>query len=287
MEWIIRYSPRDLNGTSLTVTGYVGSAAGQAAFANVTVQVFVADNDASGFGEGQTYLGTLTTSATNGNFSGTLTVSGLTAADQLTATATDAVNNTSEFGLRANLLVILPINVLNISAQRQNEYNLVRWQADNGLNIQHYEVERSTDGRSFHKIATIASNNEAGIGYYSFNESFPNSSAVYYRIRSIDKTGKSTLSRVVTISDHSMESAGFTISNAGNMTISVNPENSKVGNYDYCLVNTAGVMIRKGRINISGGSKNTIELPAGTRPGIYFIRISGERFMQQEKLFVR
>jgi hypothetical protein len=86
-------------GTTLTVAGYVGSAANQSTFASSRVEVFKGDNDASGFGEGQVYLGFLTADA-NGNFSGTIDVTGkgLLAGDRLTGTATDTGNNTSEFG---------------------------------------------------------------------------------------------------------------------------------------------------------------------------------------------
>ncbi len=86
-----------LAGSTLTLAGYVGSAAGQSVFAGARVEVFVADDDASGFGEGRTYLGFLTTDA-SGNFSGDLTVSGVNVGHKLTATATDAAGNTSEFG---------------------------------------------------------------------------------------------------------------------------------------------------------------------------------------------
>jgi len=99
------FTSASLNGTSLTVSGYVGSAANQATFANARVEVFKSDNDTSGYGEGQTYLGFLTTNA-SGNFSGSLDVTGkgLNAGDRITGTATDAGNNTSEFG--ANVAVI-------------------------------------------------------------------------------------------------------------------------------------------------------------------------------------
>ena len=65
-----------LTGTSLSLSGYVGSAPSQSTFASARVEVFKSDGDGSGYGEGQTYLGDLTADA-NGNFSGTLTVSGL------------------------------------------------------------------------------------------------------------------------------------------------------------------------------------------------------------------
>ncbi len=96
------FTSATLSGTTLTAAGYVGSAANQATFAGARVEVFKSDSDPSGFGEGQTYLGFLTTDA-NGNFSGSLTVSGLAFGDKITGTATDGSNNTSEFG--ANVVV--------------------------------------------------------------------------------------------------------------------------------------------------------------------------------------
>jgi hypothetical protein len=86
----------NLLGTTLTVAGYVGSAPNQGTFGNARVEFFKSDNDPSGYGEGPTYLGFLTTDV-NGNFAGSLTVSGLAASDRITATATDTSNNTSEF----------------------------------------------------------------------------------------------------------------------------------------------------------------------------------------------
>jgi len=99
-----------LSGTNLTVAGYVGSAANQSTFAGARVEIFVADTTSAGNGEGKTYLGFLTTNA-NGNFSGAFTgVSGIAAGTtRITATATDASNNTSEFG--ANTLVPAPIGI--------------------------------------------------------------------------------------------------------------------------------------------------------------------------------
>ncbi|MBK9420369.1 MAG: right-handed parallel beta-helix repeat-containing protein [Flavobacteriales bacterium] len=86
-----------LSGGNLTTSGYVGNAPGQSVFAGLVVEFFRSDNDPSGYGEGRTYLGTLTTDA-SGNFGGTMTVSGLASGDLITTTATDGAGNTSEFG---------------------------------------------------------------------------------------------------------------------------------------------------------------------------------------------
>ena len=95
-----QFNSASLSGNTLSVAGFVGSVAGQATFANARVEIFKSDGDSSGYGEGRTYLGYLT-SDVSGNFNGTLDVSGkgLSAGDKVTATATNGTNNTSEFGL--------------------------------------------------------------------------------------------------------------------------------------------------------------------------------------------
>ena len=107
------FTAANLSGNSLTLAGYVGSAANQTAFANARVEVFESDNNASGYGGGQMFLGSLTTDA-NGNFSGTLTVGGLTAGQLITATATDPTGNTSEFS--ADYAVDAPPTVTTAAA---------------------------------------------------------------------------------------------------------------------------------------------------------------------------
>jgi hypothetical protein len=84
---------------TLKIAGYVGSSPGQSTFALNAVDVFLSDGDASGFGEGATYLGSTTTDV-NGNFADTLTLpTGVTIGSaKITATATDPSGDTSEFG---------------------------------------------------------------------------------------------------------------------------------------------------------------------------------------------
>jgi MSHA biogenesis protein MshQ len=89
-----------VSGTTFSVLGYVGTPTNHSAFANATLEFFKSSASSSGYGEGQTYLGTLTADA-NGLFAGVITVPtgvSLAITNPVTATATDASGNTSEFG---------------------------------------------------------------------------------------------------------------------------------------------------------------------------------------------
>src|SRR3989304_764923 len=112
-----------LTGSTLTVSGYVGSAPNQSTFANARVEIFKSDNDPSGYGEGQTFLGFLTADA-SGNFSGSLTVSGLSAGDRITGTATDGSNNSSEFGGNATVAALgfQPDAMIKLGSEADADY---------------------------------------------------------------------------------------------------------------------------------------------------------------------
>ena len=108
------FAAASLTGNTLTVIGHVGSAAGQATFANARVEIFKASADSNA--EGRTFLGFLTTNA-SGNFSGLVAVTGLSASDLIVGTATDTSNNTSEFGVSSAITDLTPpIVVVNAGA---------------------------------------------------------------------------------------------------------------------------------------------------------------------------
>jgi uncharacterized repeat protein (TIGR01451 family) len=129
------------DGVTLHVKGYVGNAAGDSSFGNATIELFKANNDANqngevivgdgksvAHGEGQTYLGTITTNA-SGNFDVTITVSGMTIGSPLSATATVCNSNpcatftsagdTSEFSANYTLT---PVGI-NVSGTVYNNVN--------------------------------------------------------------------------------------------------------------------------------------------------------------------
>jgi hypothetical protein len=109
------FTTATLNGTTLTVAGYVGTATNQTTFAGATVEIFEASNDGNNngpviastaasvaHGELGRYLGAFTVSATGG-FSGTLTVTNLTGGNQLAGTAWLSAKGTSE---ASNLITV-------------------------------------------------------------------------------------------------------------------------------------------------------------------------------------
>ena len=96
-----------LGGTTLTVSGYVGTAPNDTDFAGARIELFRSPDAVGANGEADLYLGALTADA-SGNFSGNLTVAGLALGDRITATATDTSNNTSELGVNVTVASAAP-----------------------------------------------------------------------------------------------------------------------------------------------------------------------------------
>ena len=113
------FTSAQLNGTSLIVAGYVGTAANQTTFAGATVELYEAVDDGNNngvilAGDGKSvahgelgrYLGSLTVGSTGG-FSGTLAVSNLAAGNTITGTAWLSTKGTSE---ASSLITVTPTN---------------------------------------------------------------------------------------------------------------------------------------------------------------------------------
>lgn len=92
--------PNDLTHCPV-ITSATTSVVSGTACQDCTVEVFIADPDPSGYGEGKTFVGA-DVAGGSGNFS--VSVSGVSGCQWVTATATEDYNNTSEFS--ANVQVI-------------------------------------------------------------------------------------------------------------------------------------------------------------------------------------
>ena len=92
-------------------------------------------------------------------------------------------------------LVLLPVNFTSFTGTLlQNNTVRLNWDAVTDHNHDHFEVERSADGSNFNSI-----------GYgpmqapYSFIDEHPFWGNNYYRIKSVDKNGNVTLSKIISV----------------------------------------------------------------------------------------
>ena len=143
-----------------------------------------------------------------------------------------------------------------INATMQNDDVAVNWQVTGEENIHHYEVERSTDGNSFTKIATAAAmgNNKATNDYIQLDEK-PAPGIYYYRIKAISKAGAIGYSKIVQVKMMNTKGALYVFPNpVTNGTIGLQLNTQPAGNYAVRLINVAGQTMLTKTIPHAGGT---------------------------------
>lgn len=86
------------------------------------------------------------------------------------------------------------------SAQKFNNSIALSWLTSSEQNNSHFNVERSSNGKSFTTIGQVkSSGTSASSNKYNFTDNNPLSGVNYYRLNVVETTGKMVLSKVVTV----------------------------------------------------------------------------------------
>ncbi len=96
---------------------------------------------------------------------------------------------------------VLPVTLLSFNAVPVNNTVGVSWQTANETNSKSFTVLRSADGITFLPIGTVAAFGNTSLQHqYSFVDNSPLRGTSYYRLRQMDKDGRFTDSKTVTVS---------------------------------------------------------------------------------------
>jgi hypothetical protein len=184
---------------------------------------------------------------------------------------------------------ILPLKFTSFSALLKNNKVELKWVTANEINVNHFIVEKSFDGKAFANAAIVFSSRNGGINsVYQFVDDFTgNNAIVYYRIRSVDFDGKNTVSEIRSIQtptkqgDESLKIITYPnpVINEVNITI---PDTWAQQKITYQVINAAGVVVKAIQANNSL-LKQTIainNLPAG----LYIITANNQAKVLQQRI---
>ena len=97
--------------------------------------------------------------------------------------------------------VAFPVDLELFSARLENKQVRLEWVSRMELNFSHYEVQRSTDGRTFETILSVPGTGESDgdFSHYEAWDTEPESGQSYYRLKMIDRDGTYRYSPMETI----------------------------------------------------------------------------------------
>ncbi len=98
----------------------------------------------------------------------------------------------------------LPVTLVNFRGEQSGNTNKLLWSTSTEIDNRGFELERSSDGRNYSSITFVASKAENGNSNstlnYNYNDVRPLAGNNYYRLKQVDKDGKTTFSNVVLLS---------------------------------------------------------------------------------------
>ncbi|TAH04678.1 MAG: hypothetical protein EAZ15_00770 [Sphingobacteriales bacterium] len=147
----------------------------------------------------------------------------------------------------------LPVKITAFTALYGDNKVRLNWNTASEINNQGFDIERSTDGLIFSKIAYVKGNGTTNVPHnYSFNDAnlISQTQYLYYRLKQVDNNGEFEYSNIVSVKIPQLNNATFSIypnpvtAKQFNVKLAGLPK----GNYQISITNMAGINVKKATI---------------------------------------
>jgi hypothetical protein len=190
------------------------------------------------------------------------------------------VTGFSGFFITGSGPVTLPVVLQSFTGQPQSGGVQLSWAVNDQLQLSDYQVQTSTDGKSFSVIGTVAATT------YHFFQSSPAPGPNYYRLKIINLDGSYVYSNVIEVNfAGASNTAVQVLNNPFSTSCSIKITAVRAGSINLRLSDMSGNMLWQQSETLSTGV-NTIALPQPQSlvPGIYVLSITGVQIRQTIKL---
>lgn len=219
--------------------------------------------------KGSTFSG-YTTQIGISNYNGTVWSAASGVGSNTTNTATAGFNTFGAFFVTHQAQsVVLPVKFLGASASLLNGTGTkVGWTVAQEINVDHYNVQRSTDGIIFLNVAQVGA---VGSASYSWIDAYIGTGVVYYRILCVDKDNAKTYSPIVNIAANNKTLSVNVFPNpVVNSQLNIQLANMQIGNISISVYDINGRCIYGNFTNYAGGSvSELVKLPSTVGAGNY------------------
>ena len=171
----------------------------------------------------------------------------------------------------------LPIKLHSFSATLTKENQVIcSWKTSNEFNTASFEVERSNDGQSFITIGSVVAKGNTVAAQYQYNDQITNTqTAVYYRLKVIDKDGKYIYSSIAKVVLENKLTLLQIAPNPFKGSLTLNIGASLANKAMVTISSTEGKVLLQKNLNLTEGN-NHIEIDETKRLsiGIYLLTLS-------------
>lgn len=168
--------------------------------------------------------------------------------------------------------VTLPVTFQSFYVTRQGANVQLNWVTSEEINNKYYEVEKSTDGRSWKQVAMVmGAGTTSSVSKYAFTDKNVTEAVVYYRIRQTDMNGKINYSAVRILRNE--ETARVTnIYASSKQTITVDFNSDVKNNVNIQVIGMNGQVVA--RQNFKQASYRLTMNVMNANAGVYAVQVS-------------
>lgn len=185
--------------------------------------------------------------------------------------------------------VPLPVNLLSFNAQLVNNDVRLNWRTGSETQNDHFEVERSADGRTYTSIGQVQGTNGNSVRSYDLTDAGVTSlpaRKLFYRLKIVSVSGEIDYSNIVLVQ---LDARGGLITSVlpnpfrDKLSICINAPNN--GRMDIAVVDMAGrTVIRQQSAIAKGFSTESVQGVDKLGSGIYSLRIEFNGIVSIHKL---
>ena len=147
---------------------------------------------------------------------------------------------------------LLPLQFVQLAASKNKENILVNWETANEVNVSHFEIEKRLQSNEFKTIGKITATNKNS-NKYNFPDFNVFSGKNAYRVKSLDKDGKTQFSNVIVVDilqPTKQEIVAFPNPTKNNFTLQITT--IKEGRYELRVLNTNSKYVLNNTLQIKG-----------------------------------
>ena len=183
---------------------------------------------------------------------------------------------------------VLPIKLTGFNVIRENKKIKLEWNTNSEQNNSRFEIQRSSDGRTWKTFAKINGHGSASVSntYTAYDES-PLSGVNYYMIKLYDRDGHFYFSDIKSVRMPDVKSIISVYPNPAHSEVSFSLVNKNASNVEAILSNINGSIIHKEILkSVSAGTINKLNLERQPTPGIYILKLKAEGVSESARVII-
>lgn len=203
----------------------------------------------------------------------------------LTSTSCSFTDGNSVYLKIINCGAIVKADIVSFKgALSQDNKTTLNWSVTSETNLNHYEIERSDDGKTFYKIGEKAAKNTEQSSSYDFNDPQSVNGNIYYRLKIFDEKGLYKYSNIIVVSRF-MNFEVRSMQNPFKGMISADVILPADGNANLFLFDSYGRLIRSNSQKMFRGMNNfSIGDLDALSAGLYTLSVEYNHQVVQKKL---